>query len=35
LVGLASLAVPLAVVWGGLGIWLGRTQARIAQKPVA
>jgi ATP:ADP antiporter, AAA family len=30
LVGLASVAVPLALVWAGLGIWLGRVQARIA-----
>jgi AAA family ATP:ADP antiporter len=25
-VGLASVAVPLAVVWGALGLWLGRRQ---------
>jgi ATP:ADP antiporter, AAA family len=30
LVGLASLAVPLAVVWAGLGIWLGLVQRRAA-----
>jgi len=32
LAALASLAVPLALVWGVLGIWLGRTQARIARE---
>jgi ATP:ADP antiporter, AAA family len=32
LAALASLAVPLAVVWGALGIWLGRTQSRIARE---
>jgi len=26
LVGLASVAVPLAVIWMGLGVWLGRRQ---------
>lgn len=26
LVGLASVAVPLAVIWMGLGVWLGRQQ---------
>ena len=31
LIGLASVAVPLALVWAGLGIWLGRTQQRIAR----
>jgi len=35
LTGLASLAVPLAAVWGALGIWLGKTQARIAGTPSA
>ena len=30
LAALATLAVPLALVWAALGIWLGRTQARIA-----
>lgn len=30
LVALTSLAIPLAVVWGALGIWLGREQARRA-----
>ncbi len=27
---LTSAAVPLAVVWGGLGLWLGRRQRQIA-----
>ena len=31
LVGLASVAVPLGIVWATLGIWLGRSQqARAA-----
>jgi ATP:ADP antiporter, AAA family len=30
LAGLASVAVPLALVWAGLGIWLGRVQAQKA-----
>jgi ATP:ADP antiporter, AAA family len=30
LAALASVAVPLAVVWGALGVWLGRAQARQA-----
>jgi AAA family ATP:ADP antiporter len=29
LVGLASVAIPLAVVWAGLGLWLGRQQTRL------
>ncbi len=29
---LAAVAVPLAVVWGVLGIWLGRRQARLAEE---
>jgi AAA family ATP:ADP antiporter len=29
LVGLASVAIPLAVVWAGLGLWLGRQQSRL------
>jgi AAA family ATP:ADP antiporter len=33
LVGLASVAVPLAVAWAVLGIWLGRRQE--AMRPVA
>jgi AAA family ATP:ADP antiporter len=28
---LTSAVVPLAVVWAGLGVWLARTQRRIAQ----
>jgi ATP:ADP antiporter, AAA family len=31
LVGLAALAVPLALVWAGLGLWLGLNQRRIAR----
>jgi AAA family ATP:ADP antiporter len=31
LVGLASVAIPLAVVWAGLGLWLGRQQTRVTQ----
>jgi AAA family ATP:ADP antiporter len=31
LVGLASVAIPLAVVWAGLGLWLGRQQTRLTQ----
>jgi AAA family ATP:ADP antiporter len=35
LVGLASVAVPLAVAWGILGMWLGRRQeSMIVSKPV-
>lgn len=30
LAALASLAIPLALVWGALGVWLGREQRRIA-----
>ena len=33
LAGLASVAVPLAVVWGGLAVWLGREQGRRAAAP--
>jgi ATP:ADP antiporter, AAA family len=29
---LAIVAVPLAVLWGALGIWLGRQQARLARE---
>ena len=29
LVGLASVAVPLAVIWMGLGVWLGRQQEAL------
>ena len=32
LAGLASVVVPVAVVWGALGIWLGREQARVADR---
>ena len=32
LVGLASLAVPLAVGWAVLGLWLGRTQQVLAAR---
>jgi ATP:ADP antiporter, AAA family len=31
LVGLAALAVPLALVWAGLGLWLGLTQRHVAR----
>jgi AAA family ATP:ADP antiporter len=31
LVGLASVAIPLAVVWAGLGLWLGRQQTRLTE----
>jgi ATP:ADP antiporter, AAA family len=31
LAGLAALAVPLALVWAGLGLWLGLTQRRVAR----
>jgi ATP:ADP antiporter, AAA family len=30
LVGLAAVAAPLALLWGALGIWLGRAQRRLA-----
>jgi ATP:ADP antiporter, AAA family len=30
LAALASVAVPLALVWAALGLWLGRTQQRLA-----
>lgn len=32
LAGLASFAVPLALVWCVLGLWLGRTQMRMARE---
>jgi ATP:ADP antiporter, AAA family len=32
LVGLATLAVPLALVWAGLGLWLGLTQRRNSHR---
>jgi ATP:ADP antiporter, AAA family len=33
LAGLASVAVPLALVWGGLGLWLGRSQESMLGSP--
>jgi ATP:ADP antiporter, AAA family len=33
LAALASFAVPLAVLWAGLGVWLGLAQRRLAQRP--
>jgi ATP:ADP antiporter, AAA family len=35
LVALASIAVPLAIAWAALGIWLGRAQRRMAGTPPA
>jgi AAA family ATP:ADP antiporter len=35
LVGLASVAVPLAVVWAVLGLWLGRRQQLLAAEATA
>jgi hypothetical protein len=32
LAGLATVAVPLAIVWAGLGIWLGRVHAQTASE---
>jgi len=32
LTALAGVAVPLAVVWAALGLWLGRAQQRIARR---
>jgi AAA family ATP:ADP antiporter len=32
LAGLAAVAVPLALAWAVLGVWLGRTQQRIAAR---
>ncbi len=32
LAGLATLVVPLAVVWAGLGVWLGLAQRRVARE---
>lgn len=29
---LAMVVVPLAVIWGALGLWLGRTQTRMARE---
>jgi AAA family ATP:ADP antiporter len=35
LVGLVAAAVPLALVWGGLGLWLGRSQESMLASPTA
>ena len=35
LAALASVAVPLALAWAALGLWLGRTQQRLAAAPRA
>lgn len=35
LASLASIAVPLALVWAVLGLWLGRTQQRMDKERVA
>ena len=35
LAGLAALAVPLAIAWAGLGLWLGRTQKTLAADETA
>jgi AAA family ATP:ADP antiporter len=35
LAALASVAVPLALMWAALGIWLGRMQSRLAASPPA
>jgi ATP:ADP antiporter, AAA family len=32
LAALATVAVPLAIIWAGLGLWLGTAQRRIAQR---
>jgi AAA family ATP:ADP antiporter len=32
LVALSSLVVPLAIVWAGLALWLGRQQQRVARE---
>jgi AAA family ATP:ADP antiporter len=32
LTALAAVAVPLAIVWGFLGVWLGRAQARLGAR---
>ena len=35
LVGISSVAVPLSMIWLGLGLWLGRRQAQLAgEQPV-
>lgn len=33
LVALSSVAIPMAVVWAGLGVWLGLSQRRMAEAP--
>lgn len=33
--GLTMIVVPLSVGWGLLGIWLGRMQQRLAERPAA
>ena len=33
LAGLAGLVLPLAIVWGLLGVWLGKEQERFARSP--
>ena len=33
LAGLAGLVLPLAIVWGFLGVWLGKEQERFARSP--
>lgn len=35
LAALAFTAVPIAIAWAALGIWLGRTQQRVAQERAA
>lgn len=35
LAGLAGVAIPLALVWAALGLWLGRRQQRIAPETTA
>lgn len=35
LAAVASVALPLAIVWAGLGLWLGRTQQRIAVSDIS
>ncbi len=35
LAGVASVAVPLALAWAVLGMWLGRAQQRLATQPPA
>jgi len=32
LAGLATTVVPLAILWAGLGVWLGRAQRRMARE---